>query len=64
LDGVNQPTAGLYVYSIKVAADYAVNQRVNVRAFYEQTVNTPIISTSYPTSNINAGFEVRFSLSN
>lgn len=63
LEGVNQPTAGLNVYSIKGAADYAVNDRVNVRLFYEQTINTPVISTSYPTSNINTGFEIRFSLS-
>ena len=63
LEGVNQPTAGLNVYSIKGAADYAVNERLNVRLFYEQTINTPVISTSFPTSNILTGVEVRFSLS-
>ena len=63
LEGVNQPTAGLNVYSIKGAADYAVNDRLNLRLFYEQTINTPVISTSFPTSNILTGIEVRFSLS-
>jgi cell surface protein SprA len=63
LEGVNQPTAGLNVYSIKGAADYAVNERLNIRLFYEQTINTPVISTSFPTSNILTGVEVRFSLS-
>lgn len=63
LEGINQPTAGLNIYSIKGAADYVVNERLNVRLFYEQTVNTPVISTSYPTSNINTGIEIRFSLS-
>jgi cell surface protein SprA len=53
----------LNVYSIKGAADYAVNERLNVRLFYEQTINTPVISTSFPTSNILTGVEVRFSLS-
>jgi cell surface protein SprA len=62
-EGVNQPTAGLNVYSIKGAADYAVNERLNMRLFYEQTINTPVISTSFPTSNILTGIEVRFSLS-
>jgi len=62
-EGINQPTAGLYVYSIKFATDYTVNERVNLRMFYEQTINKPVISTSYPTSNIIAGFEIRFSLS-
>ncbi len=63
LEGVNQPTAGLNVYSIKGAADYAVSERLNIRLFYEQTINTPVISTSFPTSNILTGIEVRFSLS-
>ncbi|MBL7922599.1 MAG: cell surface protein SprA, partial [Bacteroidia bacterium] len=63
MEGVNQPTAGLNVYSIKGAADYAVNERLNLRLFYEQTINTPVISTSFPTSNILTGVEVRFSLS-
>lgn len=63
LEGVNQPTAGLNVYSIKGAADYAVSQRLNMRLFYEQTINTPVISTSFPTSNVLTGIEVRFSLS-
>ncbi len=63
LEGVNQPTAGLNVYSIKGAADYTVNERLNVRLFYEQTINTPVISTSFPTSNVLTGIEVRFSLS-
>lgn len=63
LEGVNQPTAGLNVYSIKGAADYTVNERLNLRLFYEQTINTPVISTSFPTSNVLTGIEVRFSLS-
>jgi cell surface protein SprA len=62
LEGVNQPTGGLNVYSIKGAADYALSERLNIRFFYEQTINTPVISTSFPTSNINTGIEIRFSL--
>ncbi len=62
LEGVNEPSGGLNVYSIKVSADYAVNDRLNLRLFYERTINTPVISTSYPTSNTNAGISLRFSL--
>lgn len=61
-EGVNQPTAGLNVYSIKTAADYAVNERLNLRLFYEQTINRPVISTAFPTSNVLTGVAVRFSL--
>ena len=62
LEGINQPTAGLNVFSFKTAADYAVTERLNVRLFFETTSNTPIISTSYPTTNTTAGIAVRFSL--
>ena len=63
IEGINEPSGGLNVISIKVSADYAVNDRLNVRLFYEKTINTPVISTSYPTSNTNAGISLRFSLS-
>ncbi len=63
IEGINEPSGGLNVFSIKVSADYAVNERLNVRLFYEQAITTPVISTSYPTSNTNAGVSLRFSLS-
>jgi cell surface protein SprA len=62
LEGINQPTAGLNVFSLKTGADYAVSERLNVRLFFETTSNTPVISTSYPTTNTQAGIAVRFSL--
>jgi cell surface protein SprA len=62
LEGINQPTAGLNVFSLKAAADYAVSDRLNVRLFFETTSNTPVISTSYPTTNTTAGVAIRFSL--
>ncbi len=62
LEGINQPTAGLNVFSFKSSADYAVTDRLSVRLFFETTSNTPIISTSYPTTNTTAGIAIRFSL--
>lgn len=62
LEGINQPTAGLNVFSLKMSADYAVSERLNVRLFFETTSNTPVISTSYPTTNTTAGVAIRFSL--
>ena len=58
----NQPTAGLNIVSIKTAADYIINDRFNIRFFYDRTVNTPIISTSFPTATTNAGISIRFTL--
>ncbi len=58
----NQVTAGQNIISIKTSADYVINDRFNVRAFYERVVNTPVISTSFPSANTNAGISLRFTL--
>jgi cell surface protein SprA len=59
---IDQPTAGLTILSFKLAADYAVNERFNVRLFFDKTINTPLISTSFPTANTAAGVSIRFTL--
>jgi cell surface protein SprA len=58
----NEPTAGQDIISLKTSADYVLNQRLNVRAFYERVINRPVISTSFPTSNTNTGISIRFTL--
>jgi cell surface protein SprA len=58
----NQPTAGQRLFSIKSSIDYVVNDKLNVRFFYDHQINQPKISTSFPTSNINAGIALRFTL--
>jgi cell surface protein SprA len=58
----NQPTAGLKITTIKFATDYAVNERLNIRAFYDMTINKPVVSTSFPTANTQVGITIRFTL--
>ncbi len=60
--GATQPTSGQRVIGIKTNADYVLSDRFNVRAFIDYTNNKPFISNSYPTSNWNFGFSVRFQL--
>jgi cell surface protein SprA len=62
IEGTNQPSAGSKTLGIKVSADYPVNDRFNVRAFYDYNANDPFVSSSYPTSNTNAGISIRFTL--
>ncbi len=62
IEGTNQPSAGTQTLSVKISADYPVNDRFNVRAFYDFNSNNPFVSTSYPTSYTNAGFAIRFTL--
>jgi cell surface protein SprA len=61
-EGQNQVTAGQDILSIKTSADYVIDQRLNVRAFYERVINTPVISTSFPSANTNLGVSLRFTL--
>jgi len=62
-EGTNKITSGQNLVSIKTAIDYMLSERLNIRAFYDQQLNKPKISISFPTSNINAGVSLRFTLS-
>jgi len=48
--------------SVKVSADYTLNNRFNLRLFYDRVVNDPYVSLSYRTINSNFGLSVRFTL--
>jgi cell surface protein SprA len=61
-DGVDQITAGQKAMAIKFSADYALNERFNLRLFYDQAITSPRISTSFRSSNIKFGVSVRFTL--
>ncbi len=58
----NQISSGTKAISINFSADYMVSQKLNVRLFYDQTINQPHVSAQVPTSNINAGISLRFTL--
>ena len=61
---VSQPTGGTNIISIKISADYVISERISIRLFYDRIINKPVISTSFPTTNTNAGISLRLSLSN
>jgi len=61
-ENVDQITAGQNAISLKLSADYALNERFNLRLFYDHAITTPRISTSFKTSNIKFGISVRFTL--
>ncbi|MGM0529807.1 MAG: cell surface protein SprA, partial [Bacteroidota bacterium] len=58
----DMPTAGQRNVVIGFSSDYALSNRFNVRLFFDRNVNEPKISRSYPTSNTNFGFSLRFTL--
>ena len=63
VEEVNQLTAGQRVLSVKFTADYRISAKLNIRAFYDYISTKPFISTTFPTSNTNAGISLRFTLS-
>jgi cell surface protein SprA len=59
---VDQITAGQKALALKLSADYALNERFNLKLFYDHAITSPRISTSFRTSNIKFGVSVRFTL--
>ncbi|MCE3279374.1 MAG: cell surface protein SprA, partial [Bacteroidetes bacterium] len=64
VEEVSQSTGGTNIISIKVSADYVISDKINIRLFYDRIINKPVISTSFPTTNTNAGVSLRLTLSN
>lgn len=56
----SQPTNGQNVIAIKTSFTYTLSQNINLRMFYDRTINKPVISTSFPTQTTNAGVSLRF----
>jgi cell surface protein SprA len=57
-------TAGQKVIKINPSIDYIMNNRINVRLFFDQMKSIPYISTAAPTTNTRAGVQLRISLAN
>jgi cell surface protein SprA len=60
---VAEPTSGAKVIRIAPSIDYVVNERVNIRIFYDRQDNIPATSASFRQTNTNVGVQVRFTLS-
>tara|TARA_Y100000589_G_scaffold109134_1_gene103729 strand:- start:2341 stop:9555 length:7215 start_codon:yes stop_codon:yes gene_type:complete len=56
------PPVGGLLTAIKLSGDYKVSEKVTARAFYDQTINNPHLSTSFPTSTSKGGVSIRFTL--
>ena len=62
IEDVEQITMGQQLIKIKFTADYVINQRLNIKAFYDRSITNPFISTTFPSSITNIGFSLRFTL--
>ena len=62
IEEIEQLTMGQQVIKINFSADYVVNQRLNLKLFYDKVITNPFISTTFPGAITNAGFSLRFTL--
>lgn len=56
-------TRGMKTIRISPSIDYALNNRLSFRLFYDYSRTIPAVSTSYPITNTKFGLTVKFSLS-
>lgn len=55
-------TAGQKVIKINPTIDYVMNNRINIKLYFDQMRSFPYISTAAPTVNTRAGVQIRISL--
>ena len=60
---INQISTGQQVITINFTADYNLNQRFNLRFYFNKIINNPYVSNQYYTSNTKGGITLRFTLS-
>ncbi len=62
IDELNTITAGNINFQFRPNIDYTVNQKLNIRIYFERTINEPQISTAFRRATTRFGAQVRFSL--
>ncbi len=63
LQQTSQITGGQSILSIKPQVEYTITKRISARIFFDKIINNPYISSSYPTSTMDGGLAIRFTLS-
>jgi cell surface protein SprA len=62
VEDVNQPVVGTTVFTAGITADYVLSDRFNLQIFADHTMNDPFVANTFPTSNTNIGFSLKFTL--
>lgn len=62
VEDVNQPVVGQKVFTAGLSADYVLSDRFNLQVFADHTMNNPFVASTFPTSNTNFGFSLKFTL--
>lgn len=60
----NQLGNGQNIWSAKLTADYSFSKNLTAIFYYDHSFSKPVISTSFPLTNIRAGFTLRYNFGN
>jgi cell surface protein SprA len=60
----NQLGGGQNIWSAKLTADYSFSKNLTAIFFYDHSFSKAVISTSFPLTNIRAGFTIRYNFGN
>ncbi len=60
----NQLSGGQNIWSLRLTADYSFSKNLTMIFFYDHSFSKPVISTSFPTTNIRTGFTMRYNFGN
>lgn len=60
----NKLSGGQNIWSVKVSADYSFSKNLTILFYYDHQFSKAVISTSYPITNIRAGFTMRYNFGN
>ncbi len=61
-EGITQASSGNKVFTIKIAADYVLSQKINLQLFYDHQSTLPMLSSSYPVKADNVGINIKLML--
>jgi cell surface protein SprA len=62
IENVNQPVVGQKVFTVGATADYILSDRFNLQIFADYSTTNPFVANTFPTSNTNFGFSLKFTL--
>ncbi|HMI08360.1 MAG TPA: hypothetical protein VK528_12485, partial [Flavobacterium sp.] len=60
----NQLSGGQNLWSAKLTADYSFSKNLTAIFYYDHSFSKAVISTSFPITNIRAGFTLRYNFGN
>jgi len=60
----NELSGGQNIWSAKFTADYAFSKNLTAIFYYDHSFSKAVISTSFPITNIRAGFTLRYNFGN